>query len=97
MIRTARVAVGSSHRWAATDERYPGLVGYGDTPDEATRALEDKLPRRPPKPPPPGRLPLSPKHGIAARDLREERRERSDDAMDRAVLVGSIDSNRRRH
>lgn len=110
MIRTARVAVGSSHRFAATDERYPGVVGYGGTPDEATRALEDKLPRRAPKPPSPGLLPLSPKHGIAARDLarreaaleaeerraREERR-KSEDAMDRAVLVGSIDSNRRRH
>lgn len=91
MIRIARVG----QRFAATDPRFPGVVGYGDTEDEATRALEDRLPRRAPSPPGSPLLPLSPAHGIYARDL--EPRECSDDALDRAIRVGAFDTNRRRH
>jgi hypothetical protein len=95
VIRIARVPIGNGHRFAATDERFPRVIGYGATEDEATRALEDKLPRRAPPAPSPPLLPLAPTHSLYARD--RENSERSDDAMDRAVLVGSIDSNRRRH
>jgi hypothetical protein len=47
-------------------------------------------------------LPLAPAHGLSARDvfapsLLGEKRERTHDAMDRAILVGRIDANRRRH
>lgn len=101
MIRVSRLPNG---RFAAHDDRFPGLVGYGASDDEATRALEDKLPRKPP-PPPEKRsngtlLPLAPIHGLRARDLEApERSERSltTDALDRAIRVGSFDSNRRRH
>jgi hypothetical protein len=95
VIRVARVRIGRAHRYAATDERFPRVIGYGASEDEARRALEEKLPRSAPPPPNVPRLPLAPSHGIFARDV--ETRERSDDALDRAVFVGSIDSNRRRH
>jgi hypothetical protein len=95
VIRVARVPIGSGHRYAATDDRFPRVIGYGVNIEEATRALEEKLPRRAPPPPSPPLLPLAPTHGIFARA--REPRERSDDALDRAVLIGSIDSNRRRH
>lgn len=95
MIRVARVTVGRTARFAATDDRFPRVVGYGATEEEAKRALEEKLPSRPPPPPSAPLLPLAPTHGMFARD--NEPRKRSDDALDRAVLVGSIDSNRRRH
>lgn len=91
MIRIVRAHL----RYAATDDRFPRVVGYGATEDEAARALEEKLPRSPPEPPRSPLLPLSPARGMYARD--RDRTERSDDALDRAILVGSIDSNRRRH
>lgn len=91
MIRIVRAHL----RYAATDDRFPRVVGYGATEDEAARALEEKLPGRPPEQPRSPLLPLSPARGMYARD--RERTERSDDALDRAILVGSIDSNRRRH
>ncbi len=95
MIRIARVTIGRAARYAATDDRYPRVVGYGATEEEAARALEEKLPRSAPQPPRAPLLPLAPTHGMFARDA--EPKERSDDALDRAVLVGSIDSNCRRH
>jgi hypothetical protein len=91
VIRIARVG----QRFAASDPRFPRVVGYGDTEEDATRALEEKLPAKPPQAPGGHLLPLSPAHGIYARD--RERAERSDDALDHAILVGSVDSNRRRH
>jgi hypothetical protein len=94
-LRIVRV---SARRWAARDERYPSVVGYGDSPDDAARALEEKLPRPPPESPNTPSLPLAPAHGLSARDLfAEEKRERTYDAMERAILVGRIDANRRRH
>jgi len=100
VIRVARVTVGRGRRFAATDDRYPRVIGYGATEEEAPRALEEKLPRSAPPRPSAPRLPLAPSHGIFARAVEtrgREVRERSDDALDRAVLIGSIDSNRRRH
>ena len=81
------------HRFAASDPRYPRVIGYGATEDEAQRALEDKLPGRPPTAPRAQLLPLAPAHHMYARD----RDERSDDALDRAIRVGSFEGNRRRH
>lgn len=141
--KTVRVQTsGARARFAATDDAHPGVVGYGATPDEAERALEEKLPRRPPPPPssslaaaapfePQARaLPLAPSRGWTARDARSDDgpcdecrltrprtrvvidgsalmlcarcrarlRDRSRaDAMDRAVLIGRVDSDRRRH
>lgn len=84
------------NRFAARDDRFPNLVGYGDSPDEAVRDLEDKLPRRAPRAPdPPAVLPLSPAHGLFAMD--REERPRTDDALDRAYRVGNFEGNRRRH
>lgn len=92
MIRVARV---SPQRFAAVDDRFPRVVGYGASEDEAARALEDKLPRRPPAIPRSPLLPLAPTHGIYARD--REGTERTEDALDRAIRVGSFEGNRRRH
>ncbi len=107
MRRTTRLPSGASARayvlrFAATDDGFPRVVGYGATPEEAERALEEKLPVRAPAAPKlPSLLPLSPAHGLRARPLETletlEKRERSDDALDRAILAGSVDSNRRRH
>jgi len=88
-----------ARRFAARDDRFAGLVGYGDSPDEAVRDLEEKLPRRAPRAPDPARsagiLPLSPAHGLFAVD--REERVRTDDALDRAYRVGNFEGNRRRH
>ncbi len=92
MIRVARV---SAQRFAAVDDRFPRVVGYGATEDEAARALEEKLPRSAPPTPRSPLLPLAPEHGIFARD--REVSEATDDALDRAVRVGSFEGNRRRH
>ena len=89
--------VRAHRRYAATDDRYPRVVGYGATEEEAARALEEKLPGRPPMAPSVPLLPLSPGRGLYARDVEREHRDRSDDALDRAILIGSVDSDRRRH
>lgn len=93
MIKVTRVA--NTRRFAACDDRFPKIVGYGDSPDEAVRALDDKLPRRAPPPPSAPLLPLAPAHGMYARD--REERDRSEDALDRAYRVGGFESDRRRH
>lgn len=85
------------NRFAARDDRFPQVVGYGDSPDEAVRDLEDKLPRRAPRPPEPSPvLPLSPAHGLFA-IASPEKPPRTDDALDRAYRVGNFEGNRRRH
>lgn len=94
MLKISRVP--HTKRFAARDDRFPKAVGYGDSPDEAVRDLEDKLPRRAPRAPDAAPLlPLSPAHGLFARNREEAAR--TEDALDRAYRVGSFEGNRRRH
>lgn len=76
MLKVSRAP--HARRFAARDDRFPGQVGYGDSPDDAVRDLEDKLPRRAPPEPvalqPTTLLPLSPAHGLFALDRLESGR-----------------------